>query len=730
MEGRAKNPIRGAYKCATDTRNIREAVKRQNEGHKRQARAMEVQKRRKIDEVEEEVKAPKVDKRREQLIAWKLERDRKRQFETKKKSFVVKHVNYSPTKYLVSSANKRTTRKQAALENQTCSRRITRSYAKNCAKSEEMKRGNKNLTATKKPTQLRSKKGKSENLNKDEKACTKAEPIVPESKSSETGFVFSFNQDDMLPKTFKFSKNSPASNFVLKESKFNDPIAKFNESIKNENENSRNGSKDIFDFTSNDVIAKFNEAVKIDNGTEKDVKRMGSFLTSITVDPIEKFNSSLKDESKKEQTDQVMHINKPSLTPIKADKQCKEPSDSKMEDLSEKQLLKGHPGKTPKKPSALPSHMLEEIGGGSFTPRRIQSTAHFRNLVNEERQKLGHMNNLWSSYLDEQELTGSLSEDVTGLIRSVIGKSQLLIDQRFKQFEDLISLHQSHKAEQGATASDLQGFWDMVNYQVEDVNNKFAELETLKLKNWVKEKPKRTLKPKKAAETKKNISAKVSSRQEEVRKFKEAMRAKMESLKSESEATLEKDEEIENKENKVSPVMKTPVRRSIRKTPSKNMVRDNESDDLWIKPENHIALEKNEETEVKVDKVSPVLKTPVRRSTRKTPSKNKMPEDENDDLWIKIESDVTLRNIEAAEDKENNISPAMKTPVRRSIRKTPAKKKTPGKVEDPGFLKYLRPSVSEDNEDDLFGLGFGSPVKRMTNQSILQSTDVSLIKFD
>ena len=59
MEGRAKNPIRGAYKCGTDARNIREAVKRQNEGHKRQARAMEVQKRRKIDEVEEEVKAPK-----------------------------------------------------------------------------------------------------------------------------------------------------------------------------------------------------------------------------------------------------------------------------------------------------------------------------------------------------------------------------------------------------------------------------------------------------------------------------------------------------------------------------------------------------------------------------------------------------------------------------------------------------------------------------------------------
>ena len=84
-----------------------------------------------------------VDQRREQLIAWKLERDRKRQFETKKKSFVVKHVSYSPTKYLVSSANKKAARKQAFLENQTCTRRITRSYAKNCAISEETKRGNK-----------------------------------------------------------------------------------------------------------------------------------------------------------------------------------------------------------------------------------------------------------------------------------------------------------------------------------------------------------------------------------------------------------------------------------------------------------------------------------------------------------------------------------------------------------------------------------------------------------
>ena len=55
----------------------------------------------------------------------------------------MKHVSYSPTKYLVSSANKKAARKQAFLENQTCTRRITRSYAKNCAISEETKRGNK-----------------------------------------------------------------------------------------------------------------------------------------------------------------------------------------------------------------------------------------------------------------------------------------------------------------------------------------------------------------------------------------------------------------------------------------------------------------------------------------------------------------------------------------------------------------------------------------------------------
>ena len=46
----------------------------------------------------------KSDKRREELLAWKAKRNRQKELEVKKRTkfgeFVVKHVNYSPPKYL------------------------------------------------------------------------------------------------------------------------------------------------------------------------------------------------------------------------------------------------------------------------------------------------------------------------------------------------------------------------------------------------------------------------------------------------------------------------------------------------------------------------------------------------------------------------------------------------------------------------------------------------------
>lgn len=55
---------------------------------------------------------------------------------------------------------------------------------------------------------------------------------------------------------------------------------------------------------------------------------------------------------------------------------------------------------------------------------------------------------------------------VQGQIRSVIGQAKLLIAQRFKQFIGLVDNCEFKLGEKETTFTDLQGFWDMIYFQV------------------------------------------------------------------------------------------------------------------------------------------------------------------------------------------------------------------------------------------------------------------------
>lgn len=52
------------------------------------------------------------------------------------------------------------------------------------------------------------------------------------------------------------------------------------------------------------------------------------------------------------------------------------------------------------------------------------------------------------------------------LIRTTIGQTRLLIAERFKQFEGLVDNCEFKRGEKETTCTDLDGFWDMVNFQV------------------------------------------------------------------------------------------------------------------------------------------------------------------------------------------------------------------------------------------------------------------------
>ncbi|KAL3867834.1 hypothetical protein ACJMK2_040680 [Sinanodonta woodiana] len=107
---------------------------------------------------------------------------------------------------------------------------------------------------------------------------------------------------------------------------------------------------------------------------------------------------------------------------------------------------------------------------------------YFRNLLVHHTERLTQLCDKWT---EPMESTQGLDEDVKGQIRTVVGQAQLLMRQRFKQFTGLVDNCEFGLGEKETTCMDLQGFWDMIYFQVEDVDIKFEELSTLQKNNWV-----------------------------------------------------------------------------------------------------------------------------------------------------------------------------------------------------------------------------------------------------
>lgn len=86
----------------------------------------------------------------------------------------------------------------------------------------------------------------------------------------------------------------------------------------------------------------------------------------------------------------------------------------------------------------------------------------------------------------EELLKADVSEEVIGYLRSAAGKARLLSTQKMVQFEGLC--HKNVKPPPNDTCptklQDLQGFWDMVMLQVEDIHQLFAEIDTMRANSW------------------------------------------------------------------------------------------------------------------------------------------------------------------------------------------------------------------------------------------------------
>lgn len=82
---------------------------------------------------------------------------------------------------------------------------------------------------------------------------------------------------------------------------------------------------------------------------------------------------------------------------------------------------------------------------------------------------------------------------VIGQLQTTIGKAQLLINQKFKQFRELCNKNLRDKLPDSAPSpvgefvtrdDDLAGFWDMVCLQIDDIHKMFNLLDEIRKNKW------------------------------------------------------------------------------------------------------------------------------------------------------------------------------------------------------------------------------------------------------
>ncbi|XP_055950323.1 disks large-associated protein 5-like [Argiope bruennichi] len=109
------------------------------------------------------------------------------------------------------------------------------------------------------------------------------------------------------------------------------------------------------------------------------------------------------------------------------------------------------------------------------------SIVYFRNLLEKNKAELKSYCEDWKKRSNDSDVP----EIVCDEIRTTIGLTNLLLQQKLKQFAGLIDDSEFKRGEKEITCLDLQGFWDMVYNEVEKIQKRFQSLEKCQQNNWV-----------------------------------------------------------------------------------------------------------------------------------------------------------------------------------------------------------------------------------------------------
>ncbi|XP_035789193.1 uncharacterized protein LOC118465270 [Anopheles albimanus] len=118
---------------------------------------------------------------------------------------------------------------------------------------------------------------------------------------------------------------------------------------------------------------------------------------------------------------------------------------------------------------------------GTQVPEEVRSkTDFYRNKVQCELARLQTLCDEYGPYLESDEL----NEHCRGLLMAAQGQTNILINKKLTKFQELIGHFENNWTDRKVRKDDLDGFWQMVALDLENLDQRFEELRNLRANDW------------------------------------------------------------------------------------------------------------------------------------------------------------------------------------------------------------------------------------------------------